>query len=217
MPSRTLPNLGLKAFFDLGEDGWNDEVDLNTLITSVCTQGVVNDVVAATPGSPTDGQVFLFTSAHPTQANKVAIRDAGAWIYVTPQEGWNFYNLANDTYYYFNATTWADLAIGPPLAEQVPSLNLGWIGLGGGYKNPAYRKTRDGLVHIYGAMQRASSASDGVIFTLLAGYRPSEDLIFVCHSAGGAYRVNVQADGDVEVSGSNMFYSSFSGISFFAA
>lgn len=101
-----------------------------------------------------------------------------------------------------------------PLAWQIPSLNLSWIGLGGAYQNPRYRKDNSGLVTIQGGMQNTAN-TDGVIFTLLSGYRPPAQLFFVCYSAGGAFRVNVYANGDVETSGANQFGSSFSGISFY--
>jgi hypothetical protein len=106
MPSRALPNLGLQAFFDLGEGGWDDEMSLNLLLLSVLVQGGVLEMVSATPGSPSNGDVYLFSETHPTQANKVAIRDAGAWIYVTPLEGWRLYDRNANLLRLFNGTAW---------------------------------------------------------------------------------------------------------------
>jgi len=108
MASRDLPNLALKAFFDLGEDGWDDEMSLNLLKLSILVQANVISKVAATPGAPTDGDVHIFDETHPTQANKVAVRDAGAWIYITPFEGWTLWNKATDRYNFFDGTVWAD-------------------------------------------------------------------------------------------------------------
>lgn len=112
MVARTLPNLGLKAFFDVGEDGWDDEMSLNLLTLSVLTQGTVLSKVAATPGSPTDGDVHILDETHATEPNKIAIRDAGAWVYVAPTEGWLVYNRAMNYYERFNGTVWAELATG---------------------------------------------------------------------------------------------------------
>lgn len=108
MVSRTLPNLGLTGFFDLGEDGWKDEMDLNLLLISCLAQGGVISTVSATPGSPTDGDVYLFDDTHPTQANKIAIRDNGAWVYVTPVEGWKVYDRTAELFRYFTGTEWAE-------------------------------------------------------------------------------------------------------------
>lgn len=114
MASRDLPNLALKAFFDLGEDGWDDEMSLNLLKLSVLVQATALDKVSADPGSPADGDVYIFDETHPTQANKVAIRDAGAWVYVTPFDGWLIYNQAAGYYEKFDETAgaWAELATG---------------------------------------------------------------------------------------------------------
>lgn len=112
MVARTLPNLGLKAFFDVGEDGWDDEMSLNLLTLSVLTQGTVLSKVAATPGSPTNGDVHILDETHATEPNKIAIRDAGAWVYVAPTEGWLVYNRAMNYYERFNGTVWAELATG---------------------------------------------------------------------------------------------------------
>jgi hypothetical protein len=98
-------------------------------------------------------------------------------------------------------------------AAQIPGLGLGWIGYGGGFQSPRYYRSLDKLVTIEGLMQ---SGTDGTVFTLLAGYRPAADLMFICWSGGGAYRVDVQSDGDVVLSGSNTVFSSLAGISFYA-
>lgn len=98
---------------------------------------------------------------------------------------------------------------------QIPSLNLSWIGLGGNWQSPRYRIDTAGMVTIEGAMQNASASTDGVIFTLLEGYRPSADLIFIGYTAGGPCRWNVYENGDVEVAASNMFFTTFSGIQFY--
>lgn len=112
MAARDLPNLALKAFFDLGEDGWDDELSLNLLKLSVLVQPVALDKVSADPGAPVDGDVYIFDETHPTQANKVAIRDDGAWVYVTPFEGWLIFNQAADYYEKFDGTVWAELETG---------------------------------------------------------------------------------------------------------
>ena len=117
MASRTLPNLGLIGFFDLGEDGWDDEISSNLLKLSVLTQGNVISTVSATPGAPADGDVHIFDATHPTQANKVAVRDDGAWVYITPVEGWLLYDKATDKYMKFDGATWAELELGGGAAK----------------------------------------------------------------------------------------------------
>jgi hypothetical protein len=112
MPARTLPNLGLQAFFDPGESGWDDEVSLNFLLLSVLVQGGVISTVSATPGSPTNGEVYLLAGDHPTEPNQIAIRDNDEWIYVTPQEGWRIYDRDAGELVLFDGAAWIAFSSG---------------------------------------------------------------------------------------------------------
>lgn len=112
MPSRPLPNLALRAFYALGEDGWKDEQDLNLLKVSVLAQGGFADKVAATPGVPAAGDVYVFSETHPTNPNAVAVFDDAVWKYFTPQEGWLLYNRTQNYYEKFDGAVWAQLQTG---------------------------------------------------------------------------------------------------------
>lgn len=112
MPARTLPNLGLQAFFDLGEDGWKDEMDTNVLKLSVLVQGHVDSIEAALPGAPAEGDIVILDEAHGTNPNEIAVYDAAAWVYIVPAEGWMMYNLDDSTLYQFNGATWEAFASG---------------------------------------------------------------------------------------------------------
>lgn len=98
---------------------------------------------------------------------------------------------------------------------QIPGLGGGWIGLGGGYQSPRYRINDEGMVTLSGSVQHTDSDAEVTIFTLLEGFRPAADLIFYVYSAGGACRVNVQADGDVVLTNPNHFGTSLDGIQFY--
>lgn len=122
MAARALPNLALTGFFDLGEDGWDDEMSLNLLKLSVLVQATALDKVAAEPGSPTDGDVYILDETHATHPNEVAIRDDGAWVYVEPFEGWLIFNQAAGYYEKFDGTEWAELATGGGGGVTLPDL-----------------------------------------------------------------------------------------------
>lgn len=107
MASRIVPGIGLKAFWALGEDNYKSEMDTDLLTLSVLTQGRVISKVAATPGGPTDGDIHLFDETHATQPNKIAVRDNGAWVYLTPLTGWMMYNVATGKFERFNGTAWS--------------------------------------------------------------------------------------------------------------
>lgn len=118
MPASTLPNLGLKAFYSPGENGWGEDMSINLLKLSVLVQGGVANKYPAEPGAPADGMVIILDETAGANANKVGIRQAGAWIYVTPSEGWMLYNRAANVFEFFNGVTWTVLDLSPP--DTVP-------------------------------------------------------------------------------------------------
>lgn len=124
---RVLPGLGLKAFFDLGEDGWNDEFDTNTLVLSALVQPRVLSILSADPGAPANGDIHFFDGDHPTQANKVAIRDNGAWVYIAAFEGMKLYNVADNTNYEFDGADLVASSVGGAavLAEASNAYSVG--------------------------------------------------------------------------------------------
>lgn len=117
MVSRVLPNLGLEAFFALGEDGWKDEADLNFLKLSVLSQAGAISKVAATPAMPAAGDVHIFGATHPTQPNRVAVFDDGVWKYFTPLEGWQVYNRGTDAFELFDGTVWNSVVAGSGIPD----------------------------------------------------------------------------------------------------
>lgn len=112
MASRTLPGLGLTGYWDLGEDGWKDANDVNLRLLSAVTQGRALNLVSTTPGTPSNGDVYLFSASHPTQANKVAIYDNGAWVYITPASGWIVYDVTAGYHRKFDGSAWVQLTTG---------------------------------------------------------------------------------------------------------
>lgn len=115
MASRTLPGLALKGFWLLGEDNYKDEMDLNLLKLSVLVDGGVIDKVDTLPGAPSNGNVYVLDeTAGGGNANKIAVRDNGAWVYFAPNEGWMTYNRTADEFLVFNGTEWEVMEAGLP-------------------------------------------------------------------------------------------------------
>lgn len=134
MPKRTLPGLGLEAYFDLGENGWNDEFDENFRKLSVLVDGRVLSRTTNLPGSGSDGDVYIVPVGQ-TNQNQIAIWDgptgSKAWVYYPASEGWAFYVLDEDKNYQFDGTAWNEFAAAggggggtPAPAEPVPTVYL---------------------------------------------------------------------------------------------
>ncbi|MDE1914751.1 MAG: hypothetical protein KGJ57_17370 [Sphingomonadales bacterium] len=104
-----------------------------------------------------------------------------------------------------------------PGAWATPVLLSPWIAYGGAFEAPRYRIDTSGLVTIEGLVQAPSGTSTTSVslFTLPAGYRPPATLMFNLWSGGGAYRCDVQADGEVVMQACNTAFSSLSGIRFY--
>lgn len=104
MPPRTLPGAGLSGFAPKGDGNWNTWADANWRIISALLQCRVKSVVASVPGAPVNGDMHIVTSG--ANANAIAIRDNGAWIYIAPQVGWRVFNTANSLLYQFRGDLW---------------------------------------------------------------------------------------------------------------
>lgn len=111
MAARTLPGLGLVAYWEAGENNWKDGMDLNLLKLSVLSQLSVVSATVALPGAATNGMTYIVPTGG-ADAGKIAVRDNGAWVMLTPIEGFLAYVRDTDKYMTFDGLAWADLATG---------------------------------------------------------------------------------------------------------
>lgn len=154
MPASTGPNLGLSYGWTPrnggtpGESGWGAPVTANfKKIDALLGLSVVS--VAASPTVTTDGTRYIVAPTGATgdfanQANKVAVRVAGAWEFYVPARGWLAENQATGTIYKFNGTTWAEVDV--PAQDYLLCTNPGasTIPNGSTYtKLPFFTKTAD--------------------------------------------------------------------------
>ena len=113
---RQLPGLGLYAFWTLGSNGYKDQLDSNLRVLSALVQSRIMSFEAGLPGSPTNGDRHVLTSGG--DAGKIAIRDNGAWVLLTPAEGYLLYCEANGKFYVYDGAAWGELDASP----RLPSL-----------------------------------------------------------------------------------------------
>ena len=125
MALRQLPGLGLYGFWPTGAD-WGAEDSPDRRLLSVIVQGAVLSRVAAEPGAPTDGDIYLLTGT--ANAGKLAVRDDGAWVYITPKEGWRFWVSDEDKPYTYSGSAWVretqpffvnTFFVTPPASDEV--------------------------------------------------------------------------------------------------
>lgn len=77
---------------------------------------------------------------------------------------------------------------------NTPSLSNSWVNYGGAFQDVRYRKDSSGVVHVQGLVKSGTAAT---VFTLPAGYRPDESLVFATWGGSSAYRLNVASTGEV--------------------
>jgi len=104
---RTLPGLGLTAYWDLGDNTYKAGVDSNFRTISALVQPNVLSIEATTPGSPVDGQMYLSSGTWGGgSANDIMLYDNGGWVPITPQQGWSLFNQDADKPMSFTGTDW---------------------------------------------------------------------------------------------------------------
>ena len=100
-----------------------------------------------------------------------------------------------------NATTAANIAAPEAYhaigATGEPAFQNSAHNFGSGFSTAGFFKDREGIVHLKGTV----AETGGVIFTLPAGYRPTETLDIVVIQSGSASYVYVHPNGDVETHG----------------
>lgn len=112
---RSLPGLALRAYWTPGSNGWNTAHDDDTRKLSVVTQLGVKSRVASLPGSPANGDIHILTAG--ANEGDIAVRDAGAWVYITPNPGWRAFDEAAGVVLLFDGSDW----IVPPVTPAFNS------------------------------------------------------------------------------------------------
>jgi hypothetical protein len=97
MPERILPGLGLRAFYEPGQRDWGDQVSVDLRLVSALVQARALSRSTPLPASGSLGDIFIVPGAAATNANNIALWDgapgAEAWVYLTPEPGWEVWIL----------------------------------------------------------------------------------------------------------------------------
>lgn len=134
-----------------------------------------------------------------------------------PYEGQEVYlqqTVAGTTYQTakrYSAGIWYDTGASPAGTWQIPTLQNGWGNYSNGYQTARYMKDNTGTVFIEGLVNSGTINGSTPIFTLPAGYRPANILIFSTITNPNAVgRLNINQGGSGFVcaeTGSNVWFS----------
>lgn len=120
---RTLPGLGLTAFWNLGSNGWKDEMDANIRVLSALVQLSVLSRTTTLPGSPTQGDIYIDPDGSP--AGQIAIYDNSAWVYIAPNKGTVATVEDEDILVWFDGSAWTELPTGAPTPYDLGGSYIG--------------------------------------------------------------------------------------------
>lgn len=116
---RILPGIGLTGYWEQGAP-WKVGGDQNWLKSSVLTQLAVESATTSLPPSPLNGVIYIVPVGD-ANANQVAARDNGAWVYMPPQEGWTAYVRDTGVLMNFDGVAWVPSTA--PLATALAAGN----------------------------------------------------------------------------------------------
>jgi hypothetical protein len=112
-------------------------------------------------------------------------------------------------------------APGSGAAATFSAIGAGFGNIGAPFATVAYRKDRDGIVQLRGALgQTPNSTAYAALFTLPEGYRPPADVVFLAPTGATASALapgilTITASGDVvKPSGTNWGFVALDSISF---
>ncbi len=114
MPERIMPGLGLRAFYDPGQRNWGTSLSEDLRRLSALVQARATSRTTPLPTTGSTGQTLIVPAAAGANANALALWDqspagAAAWVYLTPQEGWQVWITDEARHVRFAAGAWVEV------------------------------------------------------------------------------------------------------------
>jgi hypothetical protein len=113
MPERILPGLGLRAFYDPGQRNWGTSLSEDLRRISALLQARAASRSTPLPVTGSAAQILIVPAAAAADADAVALWDeidgTPSWVFLTPQEGWQFWITDEVLHVRFTAGAWAEV------------------------------------------------------------------------------------------------------------
>ncbi|WP_323034935.1 DUF2793 domain-containing protein [Pararhodobacter sp.] len=113
MPERIMPGLGLRAFYDPGQRNWGTSLSQDLRRLSVMVQARAASRSTPLPITGSTGQILIVPAAAGANANALALWDgevgAEAWVFLTPQEGWQVWITDEARSVRFSGGAWVEV------------------------------------------------------------------------------------------------------------
>ena len=122
----TTKNLVLTHIEDVAAQAAAINSALN-IIDAVAQGNAINETNTP-PGSPAEGDVYIVgtspTGAWAGEAGKIAVYLTG-WVFLTPKEGWRFWEQTAEFERHYNGTVWTDKGVASAVTTLSMSVGTG--------------------------------------------------------------------------------------------
>jgi len=123
---RELPGIGLTGFWAEGSNGWKAQMDANLRKLSAFVQTAVESTNVPIPASSPNGTLMVVPATATENANAIAARDNGAWVYFAPVDGMLIYAKDTTKHMAFVSGKWAALAMDSGGDAEGPGPHTVW-------------------------------------------------------------------------------------------
>lgn len=110
MASKVHPKFDIDYEWQLGDTGWNVEMDNNLRDLALFCQATAEGITDTPPGTPVNGETHIVgqtpTGIFAGKTNQIAIYLDSAWAYYIPKQGYIFYNKSDDLIYRYTGAAW---------------------------------------------------------------------------------------------------------------
>lgn len=177
MAVRTLAGMGLRAFYNLGENGWKDSMDEDLRKLSIFVMPVVFSRVTELPDTPTPGDRHILETedSNSGAAGSIILWDGEPgleeWVYFAPSEGWEVWSIADNAKYRYTGGVWNGIS-GAGLAAE----DISYDGLDGGDSNSEFGDVRVALDELF---RRARQAPRPALYIQGAGSDENRTFTYV--------------------------------------
>lgn len=212
----TTPNLKFPIWAAAQDQPWLPENETKNLIDALMPGVVLSDTLTTPPAAPVAGACYIVatpaTGAWAGWENKIAAYIGGAWVEISPQEGWVFWVVSNTGRSAYTGGAWV------ATVEEAPSDGTAYARQSGGW---AAVSLAGGMCDMEVTFSGAPTASQ-VIFSRLLG-RNAEFAANFSGSVGkigvnpaATFDLDVQADGvsigTISISTGGVFSFSMAGV-----
>jgi hypothetical protein len=192
----TTPNLQLPYIVPSQAQKHVTHNEALAMLDALVQLAVLDRHLAAPPASPDDGDCFIIangaTGDWTGQAGKVAARQDGDWLFLTPRPGWRAFVIDEALLLYWSGSAWLEVEAHPSELQNMAQLGIGTTA---DATNPFAAKLNKAL---WTARPAAEGGDGDLRYTL--NKETSADVLSLLFQSGWSGRAEIGLAGDNDLS-----------------